>query len=1044
MKIKSVKITGFRAFEKEADSTFDFTSNGEIMNFASIYAPNGFGKTSFYDAVEWAVTHKIQRFDRMVDFEKVRKDNDAPLLLNKASLSGKVIVETSLNSFENVINKKKVYKYNEKPVNEYFQNQILTQDLIDAFLKEEKADKRYENFIEIDDSLKKYDAIYKKINRLLEYIKEERKSLESKKSEEEKSLQTEIDFEQEFKKFDEINEVISYLKKEDENIDFINQHSFNPTSYDNLSRNIDVRLLSLEEELIKAKLRIDTITLARDGEEIEDNELNGGILSYLDNRNKILKLDEQSKELDQIILWFEQQERLNNELSLNNENVKIEQNRLQRTLNIEKQFESFLATKIEIAALEKNIDELKNKSLVAKGEKLDSEKEKNDATIKLNELKNSLVRNQSILNNIPTQKEQLQATSPIILELEKKIGDLSKLIVSGEKKLNDSKEILDQFGYYENRINDDIELLLEFNLFKEHKELITSYIEGSKKLKDLKSNIDDVQSKIDSQNHFNQELKEFINTGLELVNKSESSDCPLCNHDYDSFEKLSESILSNKLIDSKLKIYLAAKNDNEIELNNLVIKLSSNKEQIGNTFSALKQPYLSEQKVTQNTINKLVLERKEKLNDLNKNQLTLQELLLFFGDQQTPDELPAKIQEDVFEIEKQLLDRNKLLDTIASKVFNIDSLLKTYEENIKISENNLVKLRSSIDYEEVRNFFIEALNSNNFEKSILLERITSIQLIIRDIVVKIEGLNLSLSEINTKLSNYTITNEEYIKKKELVKNTKNLALRIYDNYENYILSEFGIELTGKDKAEIEKEFLDLIEKQKEVEKLIENKKEKFKITRILNDACIKATESKKVQDRIEEINNSLKELDDAEGKLNIERGSLKSFLKNTIEAYFYTPLINAIYEKIDPHPDYKSIEFECDFAENKPRLQIYTWSSNEKGQKVRSVPSLYFSTAQVNILSLSIFLARALKTKDPATKEPVNCIFIDDPIQSMDSINILSFIDLFRGITLSLDKQLIVSTHEENFHLLLKKKIPSDLFKSKFLEFETFGKLKTN
>lgn len=59
MKIKSVKITGFRAFEKEEDATFDFTKGGEIMNFASIYAPNGFGKTSFYDAVEWGVTHKI-------------------------------------------------------------------------------------------------------------------------------------------------------------------------------------------------------------------------------------------------------------------------------------------------------------------------------------------------------------------------------------------------------------------------------------------------------------------------------------------------------------------------------------------------------------------------------------------------------------------------------------------------------------------------------------------------------------------------------------------------------------------------------------------------------------------------------------------------------------------------------------------------------------------------------------------------------------------------------------------------------------------------
>ena len=60
----------------------------------------------------------------------------------------------------------------------------------------------------------------------------------------------------------------------------------------------------------------------------------------------------------------------------------------------------------------------------------------------------------------------------------------------------------------------------------------------------------------------------------------------------------------------------------------------------------------------------------------------------------------------------------------------------------------------------------------------------------------------------------------------------------------------------------------------------------------------------------------------------------------------------------------------------------------------------------------------------------------------MDSINVLSFIDLFRGLTLSLNKQLIVSTHEENFHLLLQKKIPSEFFKSTFIEFETFGRLK--
>lgn len=69
---------------------------------------------------------------------------------------------------------------------------------------------------------------------------------------------------------------------------------------------------------------------------------------------------------------------------------------------------------------------------------------------------------------------------------------------------------------------------------------------------------------------------------------------------------------------------------------------------------------------------------------------------------------------------------------------------------------------------------------------------------------------------------------------------------------------------------------------------------------------------------------------------------------------------------------------------------------------------------------------------------------MDDPIQSMDSINILSTIDLLTSIVVNQQKQVILSTHDENFHNLLQKKIPSDLFKSKFMELETFGKVKAN
>ena len=211
----------------------------------------------------------------------------------------------------------------------------------------------------------------------------------------------------------------------------------------------------------------------------------------------------------------------------------------------------------------------------------------------------------------------------------------------------------------------------------------------------------------------------------------------------------------------------------------------------------------------------------------------------------------------------------------------------------------------------------------------------------------------------------------------------------------------------------------------------------------LKEDCLKVTEAEKNKLEINNLFDEIGKLSIVKEKLNKEKLNLKKYLEKTINGFFYKDLINKIYSKIDPHPNYSEIEFKCDFADKNPRLQIYTIKYIE-GKRIKSIPSLYFSTAQINILSLSIFLARALKTKNQQSGKIVDCIFIDDPIQSMDSINILSFIDLFRSMILFLGKQLIVSTHEENFHLLLQKKMPVELFDSKYIEFETFGKLKTH
>ena len=61
MKIKQVKIQAFRLFREVTVDLSSTITHDKASNFIAIYAPNGFGKTSFFDAMEFCVTKSIQR-----------------------------------------------------------------------------------------------------------------------------------------------------------------------------------------------------------------------------------------------------------------------------------------------------------------------------------------------------------------------------------------------------------------------------------------------------------------------------------------------------------------------------------------------------------------------------------------------------------------------------------------------------------------------------------------------------------------------------------------------------------------------------------------------------------------------------------------------------------------------------------------------------------------------------------------------------------------------------------------------------------------------
>ena len=218
----------------------------------------------------------------------------------------------------------------------------------------------------------------------------------------------------------------------------------------------------------------------------------------------------------------------------------------------------------------------------------------------------------------------------------------------------------------------------------------------------------------------------------------------------------------------------------------------------------------------------------------------------------------------------------------------------------------------------------------------------------------------------------------------------------------------------------------------------ENKLSKFEI--LLNQIQL-AKEyftRRRIKKEIQELNEEIANYEMVGQRLSDMLDSILISLRKKVNSFFYTDLINVIYQKIDPHPSFKRVEFMLNIDKpQQPSLNIVL--TNEKEEVIS--PNLYFSSAQLNVLSLSIFLANALHAKDDKNN-PIDVILIDDPIQAMDSINILSTIDLLRNISINLNKQIIISTHNESFFRLLQKKIPTSVFDSKFFILEKVGSVK--
>jgi DNA repair exonuclease SbcCD ATPase subunit len=127
------------------------------------------------------------------------------------------------------------------------------------------------------------------------------------------------------------------------------------------------------------------------------------------------------------------------------------------------------------------------------------------------------------------------------------------------------------------------------------------------------------------------------------------------------------------------------------------------------------------------------------------------------------------------------------------------------------------------------------------------------------------------------------------------------------------------------------------------------------------------------------------------------------------------PVLQRVYARVDPHPALNSLSLLASFQRGRGRVSAILRDTTARVHS--SAPGHVLSSSQMNALAVCVFLTLNLTVP----RLPFSAALLDDPIQSLDDINLLGLIDLLRRTCDQ--RQLLVSTHDNRFARLLERKL---------------------
>jgi exonuclease SbcC len=127
------------------------------------------------------------------------------------------------------------------------------------------------------------------------------------------------------------------------------------------------------------------------------------------------------------------------------------------------------------------------------------------------------------------------------------------------------------------------------------------------------------------------------------------------------------------------------------------------------------------------------------------------------------------------------------------------------------------------------------------------------------------------------------------------------------------------------------------------------------------------------------------------------------------------PLLQRIYARTDPHPAFQVVRFFTHVTRGRGHLS--TAIEDALAELSTDTPAAILSSSQMNALAVAVFLSFNLGLP----KLPLRLAMLDDPLQSLEEVNLLGSIDLLRRTKDR--RQLFVSTHDSRFGKLLELKL---------------------